>query len=57
MAVLKLHRAFLQTRVAKFEAGEAEIKAINAFQEYVSKMDKPEGDWILNPETLTLDPK
>ena len=57
-AVLKLHRDFLQAKVAKFEATEKETAAVNAFNSFLQSATKPDdGNWIVNLDTLSFDPK
>lgn len=55
---LKLHRHLLQVKVAKAELNDAETKAIASLNAFATGLPKPgEGDWILNPDTFSLDPK
>jgi hypothetical protein len=56
--LLKLHHAFLAAKVTRMEASEAELKAVQAVNEAINKIPRPDsGNWEINLEAGTIDPK
>lgn len=57
-ALLKLHHAFLEAKVLKFEASEREVAAATEVNKYIQSIPRPdEGNWEVNLKAGTLDPK